>query len=95
MVNEEVQAKQDLQNQGYKYVSADDLQYYQGGPAKSLWNGSGWDYYVEKDAKYDWSAKQEAATTNNYNFDVNVSEVGDLQDLLDMADTAQMLERMG
>ena len=53
------------------------------------------DYYVEKDAKYDWSAKQEAATTNNYNFDVNVSEVGDLQDLLDMADTAQMLERMG
>ena len=92
---QEVQAKQDLQNQGYKYVSADDLQYYQGGPAKSLWNGSGWDYYVEKDAKYDWSAKQEAATTNNYNFDVNVSEVGDLQDLLDMADTAQMLERMG
>ena len=92
---QEVQAKQDLQNQGYKYVSADDLQYYQGGPAKSLWNGSGWDYYVEKNAKYDWSAKQEAATTNNYNFDVNVSEVGDLQDLLDMADTAQMLERMG
>ncbi|MBQ1289672.1 MAG: hypothetical protein IIY23_05885 [Erysipelotrichaceae bacterium] len=92
---QEVQAKQDLQNQGYKYVSADDLQYDQGGPAKSLWNGSGWDYYVEKDAKYDWSAKQEAATTNNYNFDVNVSEVGDLQDLLDMADTAQMLERMG
>ena len=92
---QEVQAKQDLQNQGYKYVSAEDLQYYQGGPAKSLWNGSGWDYYVEKDAKYDWSAKQEAATTNNYNFDVNVSEVGDLQDLLDMADTAQMLERMG
>ena len=92
---QEVQAKQDLQNQGYKYVSADDLQYYQGGPAKSLWNGSGWDYYVAKDAKYDWSAKQEAATTNNYNFDVNVSEVGDLQDLLDMADTAQMLERMG
>ena len=92
---QEVKAKQDLQSQGYKYVSADDLQYYQGGPAKSLWNGSGWDYYVEKDAKYDWSAKQEAATTNNYNFDVNVSEVGDLQDLLDMADTAQMLERMG
>lgn len=92
---QEVQAKQDLQNQGYKYVSADDLQYYQGGPAKSLWNGSGWDYYVEKGAKYDWSAKQEAATTNNYNFDVNVSEVGDLQDLLDMADQAQLLERMG
>ena len=92
---QEIKAKQDLQNQGYKYVSADDLQYYQGGPAKSLWNGSGWDYYVEKDAKYDWSAKQEAATTNNYNFDVNVSEVGDLQDLLDMADSAQMLERMG
>ena len=92
---QEIKAKQDLQNQGYKYVSAEDLQYYQGGPAKSLWNGSGWDYYVEKDAKYDWSAKQEAATTNNYNFDVNVSEVGDLQDLLDMADTAQMLERMG
>ena len=92
---QEIKAKQDLQNQGYKYVSAEDLQYYQGGPAKSLWNGSGWDYYVEKDAKYDWSAKQEAATTNNYNFDVNVSEVGDLQDLLDMADSAQMLERMG
>ena len=92
---QEVQAKQDLQNQGYKYVSQEDLQYYQGGPAKSLWNGSGWDYYVEKDAKYDWSAKQEAATTNNYNFDVNVSEVGDLQDLLDMADQAQLLERMG
>ena len=92
---QEIKAKQDLQNQGYKYVSAEDLQYYQGGPAKSLWNGSGWDYYVEKDAKYDWSAKQEAATTNNYNIDVNVAEVGDLQDLLDMADTAQMLERMG
>ena len=92
---QEIKAKQDLQNQGYKYVSAEDLQYYQGGPAKSLWNGSGWDYYVEKDAKYDWSAKQEAATTNNYNFDVNVAEVGGIQDLLDMADSAQMLERMG
>ena len=90
-----VENKQALQDQGYKYVSQDDLQYYQGGPAKSLWNGSGWDYYVEKDAKYDWGAKQEAQTVNNYNFTNNISEISDLQDLLDMADSAQMLERMG
>ena len=92
---QEVQAKQDLQNQGYKYVSADDLQYYQGGPAKSLWNGSGWDYYVEKDAKYDWSAKQEAQSSVTYNMTNNISRVDDLQDLLDMADQAQQYSRMG
>lgn len=92
---QEVQAKQDLQNQGYKYVSADDLQYYQGGPAKSLWNGSGWDYYVEKDAKYDWSAKQEAQNNVTYNMTNNISRVDDLQDLLDMADQAQQYSRMG
>ena len=89
-----VQAKQDLQNQGYKYVSQEDLQYYSGGPAKSLWNGSGWDYYVEKDAKYDWSAKQESVS-NTYNFNTNVQEISDLQDLLNMADQAQQMERMG
>jgi phage-related minor tail protein len=92
---QEVQAKQDLQNQGYKYVSAEDLQYYQGGPAKSLWNGSGWDYYVEKDAKYDWSAKQEAQNNVTYNMTNNISRVDDLQDLLDMADQAQQYSRMG
>ena len=92
----EVAAKQDLESQGYKYVSESDLQYYQGGAAKSLWNGSGWDYYVDKNQKYDWSAKQEAqGVTNNYTFNNNISEISDLQDLLDMADTAQMLERMG
>ena len=90
-----VQAKQDLQNQGYKYVSQEDLQYYSGGPAKSLWNGSGWDYYVDQNAKYDWGAKQEAQSVTNYNMTNNIARVDDLQDLLDMADQAQLLERMG
>lgn len=91
----EVEAKQNLEAQGYKYVSQEDLQYYEGGAAKSLWNGSGWDYYVDKNADYDWSAKQEAQTVNNYNMDVNVQSVSDIQDLIDMADSAQLLERMG
>jgi hypothetical protein len=45
------------------------------------------DYYADQ-------MERESVTTNNYNFDVNVSQVSDLQDLLNMADSAQRLERM-
>jgi len=85
-----------LKQQGYKPVSAGDEQYYNKSDLYTVWNGSGWDSYAKPGAKYDWSAKNDAyQQQNNYNFDVNVSQVGDLQDLLNMADTAQLYNRMG
>lgn len=64
-------------------------------------------YYVDK-SDYTWAKANASnngwtddavwgsnAGTTNYNFDVNVDHINDLQSLIDMADNAQLLERMG
>lgn len=64
-------------------------------------------YYVDK-SDYSW-AKANASSngwtddavwgsnagTTNYNFDVNVQNINDIQDLLDMSNQAELLNRMG
>lgn len=69
-----------------------------------VWNGSGWDEYARNGAQMTATGRREyyadmmerdSVTNNNYNFDVNVSQITDLQDLLNMADSAQRLDRMG
>lgn len=98
------QQRMDNINANYKRVSHDEMQYYNAKDLTSVWNGSGWDDYVRNGAsmttqgRRDYYADQmekDSVTNNNYNFDVNVSQISDLQDLLNMADSAQMLERMG
>lgn len=89
-------------NANYTKIGEGQRQYYNASDVTSVWNGSGWDDYVKKGAsmtatgRRDYYADQMEAdsVTNNYNFDVNVSQVSDLQDLLNMADSAQRLERM-
>lgn len=91
-------------NSNYKRISHDEMQYYNAKDLTSVWNGSGWDDYVRNGAsmttqgRRDYYADQmekDSVTNNNYNFDVNVSQITDLQDLLNMADSAQRLDRMG
>lgn len=97
------QQRMDNINANYKKIDANTRQYYNAADVTSVWNGSGWDDYVKNGAsmttqgRRDYYADQmerDSVTTNNYNFDVNVSQVSDLQDLLNMADSAQRLERM-
>lgn len=98
------QQRMDNINANYKRIDANTRQYYNAADVTSVWNGSGWDDYVKNGAsmttqgRRDYYADQmekDSVTTNNYNFDVNVSQVSDLQDLLNMADSAQRLDRMG
>lgn len=98
------QQRMDNINANYKRISHDEMQYYNAKDLTSVWNGSGWDDYVKNGAsmtrqgRRDYYADQmekDSVTNNNYNFDVNVSQVSDLQDLLNMADTAQLYNRMG
>lgn len=97
------QQRMDNINANYKKIDANTRQYYNAADVTSVWNGSGWDDYVRNGAsmttqgRRDYYADQmerDSVTTNNYNFDVNVSQISDLQDLLNMADSAQRLERM-
>jgi hypothetical protein len=98
------QQRMDNINTNYKRISHDEMQYYNAKDLTSVWNGSGWDDYVKNGAsmttqgRRDYYADQmekDSVTNNNYNFDVNVSQISDLQDLLNMADSAQRLDRMG
>ena len=89
-------------NSNYKKIDADTRQYYNASDITSVWNGSGWDDYVKNGASMTatgrreyYADQMEKDSVTNYNFDVNVQEIGDLQDLLNMADQAQMIERMG
>ena len=91
----QVAYEQDLKSQGYTYVNAGDEQYYNKNDLYSVWNGSGWTNYAKPGASYDWSAKSSAYQQNNYNMDINVSSIDDLQDLINIADQAQLVERMG
>ena len=90
-----IQQDVDLKAQGYKYISPGDEQYYNKSDLYTVWNGNGWTNYAKPGAKYDWGAKYDATQNNTYNFDVNVQSIDDLQDLLNMADTAQLYDRMG
>jgi hypothetical protein len=91
-------------NANYKRIDANTRQYYNAADVTSVWNGSGWDDYVKNGAsmtrqgRRDYYAdlmEKDSVTNNNYNFDVNVSQITDLQDLLNMANSAQRLDRMG
>lgn len=90
-------------NSNYTKIAEGTRQYYNASDVTSVWNGSGWDDYVKNGASMTATGRREYiadsmerdSVTNNYNFDVNVSQVSDLQDLLNMADSAQRLERMG
>ena len=89
-------------NSNYKKIDADTRQYYNASDITSVWNGSGWDDYVKNGASMTatgrreyYADQMEKDSVTNYNFDVNVQEIGDLQDLLNMADQAQMIERLG
>lgn len=96
------QQRMDNINSNYKRISHDEMQYYNAKDLTSVWNGSGWDDYVKNGAsmtrqgRRDYYADQmEKDSVTNYNFDVNVGQISDLQDLLNMADTAQLYNRMG
>lgn len=98
------QQRMDNINANYKKIDANTRQYYNAADVTSVWNGSGWDDYVKNGAsmttqgRRDYYADQmekDSVTNNNYNFDVNVSQITDLQDLLNMANSAQRLDRMG
>ncbi len=91
----QVAYEQDLKSQGYTYVNAGDEKYYNKNDLYSVWNGSGWTNYAKPGASYDWGARNDAYQQNNYNMDINVSQISDLQDLLNIADQAQLVERMG
>lgn len=92
-------------NSNYKKIDPGTRQYYNASDITSVWNGSGWDDYVKNGASMTATGRREyyadmmerdsIDSGNTYNFDVNVQEIGDLQDLLNMANQAQMLERMG
>lgn len=98
------QQRMDNINQNYTKIDASNRDYYRAEDLVGVWNGSGWDEYVKNGAQMTTTGRREyyadqmekdSVTTNNYNFDVNVSQVSDLQDLLNMADSAQRLDRMG
>ena len=98
---EQIQRKSAL-TAGKQQISAEDRQYYRPEDIISVWNGSEFEHWANTNSisAEGYNAKTNAlidsgAVTNNYNFDVNVSRVDDLQDLLNMADSAQLLERMG
>ena len=89
-------------NSNYTRIAAGQSQYYDAKDLTSVWNGSGWDDYVKNGASMTatgrreyYSDQMEKDSVTNYNFDVNVSQITDLQDLLNMADTAQLYNRMG
>ena len=110
-LKEEEQIAQNIRNQhqmkqGRKRISAEDAQFYNPSDYIALGYGDSTEYWLKNGAqmtstgKAEWLDRQReldsvGGTTNNYNFDVNVSQISDLQDLLNMADTAQLYDRMG
>lgn len=87
-------------------ISAEDAGFYRASDLVAIGYGDSTQYYLRNGAqmtstgRLDWLDRQReldsvGGTTNNYNFDVNVQSISDLQDLLNMADTAQLYDRMG
>lgn len=89
-------------NSNYTRIAAGQSQYYDAKDLTSVWNGSGWDDYVKNGAQMTatgrreyYADQMEKDSVTNYNMDINVGQISDLQDLLNMADTAQLYNRMG
>ena len=88
---------------GRTAISAADAGYYNANDLIAIGYGDDTQYYVKNGAKMtstgrsEWLDRQREldSVTNNYDIDVNVSQISDLQDLLNIADSAQLLERMG
>lgn len=90
--------------QGYTTkISADEAKYYKQGEYRAEWNGSDWEYYRKDNAKvvsaysndYNDFMERQQQVTNNYDFNVNVQNIDDIQQLVDMSDEAQLMNRMG
>lgn len=109
-LKEEEQIAQNIRNkhnatQGRSLIDASQVQYYNPSDYIAYGYGDSTEYWLKNGAqmtrqgKMDWLDNQREADSvvNNtsYNFDVNVSQISDLQDLLNMADTAQLYNRMG
>lgn len=90
---------QQMLNKYQKKLQAGEEFYYNPDDYIGVYNGNGgFDYYAKSNSApshhlADW--EDEYGTTNNYNFDVNVQNVNDLQTLIDMSNQAQLLNRMG
>lgn len=89
-------------NSNYSRIAEGTRQYYNASDVTSVWNGSGWDDYVKNGASMTatgrreyYADQMEKDSVTNYNMDINVGQISDLQDLLNMADTAQLYNRMG
>ena len=109
-LKEEEQIAQNIRNkhnatQGRRLIDASQVQYYNPSDYIAYGYGDSTEYWLKNGAKMtntgrmDWLDNQREADSvvNNtsYNFDVNVSQISDLQDLLNIADTAQLYDRMG
>ena len=95
---------------GMQQITESDRQYYNPEDLISVWNGSEFEHYAKAGSISDVGYAEKNAQANgwttdgygnvieqttNYNIDMNVANVSDLQNLLDIADTAQLLTRMG
>lgn len=88
---------------GRTAISAADAGYYNANDLVAIGYGDSTQYYVKNGAKMtstgrsEWLDRQREldSVENNYNFNVNVQQINDLQDLLNIADTAQLYDRMG
>lgn len=84
-------------------ISAEDAGFYRASDLVAIGYGDDTQYYLRNGAqmtstgKAEWLDRQREldSVTNNYNMDINVAQISDLQDLLNIADSAQLLERMG
>ena len=83
-------------------ISAEEAGYYSASDLVAIGYGDSTQYYVRNGAQMTSTGRleyldrqRELDSVTNYNFDVNVQSIGDLQDLLNMADTAQLYNRMG
>ena len=84
-------------------ISAEDAGFYRASDLVAIGYGDSTQYYLRNGAqmtstgKAEWLDRQREldSVTNNYNMDINVAQISDLQDLLNIADSAQLLERMG
>ena len=88
---------------GKRQISASEAGYYNASDLVAIGYGDDTQYYVRNNAtmtstgrlEYLDNQRELDSVTNNYNMDINVAQISDLQDLLNIADSAQLLERMG
>lgn len=104
---EQIARKSEL-TAGKQQISAADAQYYRPEDMISVWNGSEFEYWANTNSisAQGYNAQNARANgwqmdeygnvieSNTYNIDMNVANVSDLQNLVDIADTAKMTGRM-